>query len=113
MTVCICVCCTPRWLHADASLINMNVQFSLLQQVSKDVLVRSNTDKKALTAERTTAAARLIECEARMAEVERERDELRAALHAKEGEVGGLTMALQQAILEQKGVAESQQKWKK
>ena len=39
-------------------------------------------------------------------------DELRGALAEARGEVENLTMALQQAILEQKGVAESKKKWK-
>lgn len=91
------------WLHADASLINKSLEFSLLKQASSEQVERSMSDLKVATEERVTAAARL-------GEVERERDELRQALDAKESEVNDLTLSLQQAILENKGVAEAVQR---
>ena len=71
------------------------------------------TEHKVLTQERVTCASKLADAEARIAELEAETATLKASLSAKNAECDGLTMALQQAILEQKGVAESKQKWRR
>ena len=51
--------------------------------------------------------------EDRLGESEAERDAMVAALAQKDKELSAMTAALQKAILEQKGVAETAQKWKK
>ena len=74
----------------------------------------------AAEAERSKAQARnkeligrLSETEARLAHAEQHADELAGSLAERTGEVDNLTMALQRAILDQKGAAEEAQKWKK
>ena len=101
------------WLHTDASLINVATQFSLLQMESTNQAAQSSREKRVLTQERTSTATRLADAEERIQQLEGERDVLRHQLNAKDGEIDGLTMALQQAILEQKGAAEASRKWRK
>jgi hypothetical protein len=101
------------WLHADAALINTTLQCALLKEDAVQVEDAFRTEHKVLTQERVTCASKLADAEARIAELEAETATLKASLSAKNAECDGLTMALQQAILEQKGVAESKQKWRR
>ena len=101
------------WLQTDASLINTSIQLTLLQRDTVEQEEAFSEDRKVLTQERATCASKLADANARIAELEAEARALKQALAARTNECDGLTIALQQAILEQKGVAESQQKWRR
>lgn len=101
------------WLQTDASLINTSIQLTLLQRDTVEQEEAFSEDRKVLTQERATCASKLADANARIAELEAEARALKQALTARTNECDGLTIALQQAILEQKGVAESQQKWRR
>ena len=90
----------------------MNVELSLLRQGQLAAEVRSEADKLNGEESERALADKLADKESEACENERRVSELQAELAKKEGEVGALTMALQQAILERKGVAEATQTWK-
>ena len=95
------------WLQTDASLINTSIQLTLLQRDTVEQEEAFSEDRKVLTQERATCASKLAD--RKRTHSWRLRREHSQALTARTNECDGLTIALQQAILEQKGVAESQQ----
>lgn len=95
------------WLNADAALINMHVEASLRKEVATNQKLQtaeSDSQLRELASQQSAAEAKLSHSQQRCKALEDE-------LTERNEEVGNLTMALQQAILEQKGVAESKRKW--
>ena len=80
------------WLHADAALINMNVELQLVKQGNLDAEAdrRTQGDNKKQLIDRVTAA------ESDAAEASERLVALEAKLQQKDTEIGALTMALQQ-----------------
>lgn len=95
------------WLCTDAALINTSVELSLLKETQVGCEVREACERRS-----SHESSRLLsESQDELAASEVVREQLAAQLAEKDAEVAGLTLALQAAILEQKGVAESQRKW--
>ena len=94
------------WLHADASLINMNVELSIEKQAHAQAKEAAEAERMQAESSNQQLVARLAESERRLAQSDAQLAEMNASLEAKNAEVHSLTMALQRAILEQKGVAE-------
>jgi hypothetical protein len=89
------------WLAADASLINMHVQLAVLKQGQMAAGVRGEADLRMAEEEKSEVIKRLGESEKRLRESETRNAE-------KQEEIGSLTTALQQTILERKSAAETQ-----
>ena len=96
------------WLSADAALINMHVEASLRKEVETNV----RRESAGIGSQLESAQAAQANAEEMLKKSERRCRALEAELTERNEEVQNLTMALQQAILEQKGVAESKKKWK-
>ena len=92
------------WLHADAALINMSMEMSGYKRREEE----REVEKRISGEERRDLVGRVMEAEGKLQEADVRIDELSAALSEKQGEVDALTLSLQQAILDQKGVADKQ-----
>ena len=85
------------------------------EETAADVLRRTAAAIRCKLAEnaRRQEQLRADTATASLEALQRQNGALQAAMGDKERELSTVTMALQQAILEQKGVAESTQKWKR
>ena len=96
------------WLHAESSLINMNVELSLQRHEQSKTHERLEGENTVIKNEAHELSARLNAADASGAAAAEQCVQLEARLRDKEAEVEQLTMQLQQAILEKKGAAESE-----
>ena len=100
------------WLHADASAINMEIQLAITKQQQHEADERERDQKTNIDEMRTAIQTQLSNAEGHLATLAGEVTSLQAQLAAKNSEVKSLTTSLQQAILNQKGVAEAATKFK-
>lgn len=95
------------WLHADATLINLEVQLSIAKHHLGEADERALEKEKNVEDMKVAIQGQLGDAEGHLTTLTDEVASLQAQLAAKSSEVDSLTMSLQQAILNQKGVAEA------
>jgi len=97
--------------QTDAKLINLEVEMALLKQGQLAAEVRDAHDRRNSFEETSLARNALEVAQAGLRESEERREVMAVALAQKEKELGEMTVALQKAILSQKGVAEISKSW--
>ena len=99
--------------NADLRLINQEVELGLLRNSAAAAEVRDVHDRRNTEEEMARMKAKLEESEAKRLNAEKGCEQLAATLVEKEKELNEVTLALQAAILGQKGAAESVRIWQK
>lgn len=99
--------------NADLRLINQEVELGLLRNSAAAAEVRDVHDRRNTEGEMARMKAMLEESEAKRLNAEKGCEQLAATLVEKEKELNEVTLALQAAILGQKGAAESVRIWQK
>ena len=99
--------------NADLRLINQEVELGLLRNSAAAAEVRDVHDRRNTEEEMARMKAKLEESEAKRLNAEKGCEQLAATLVETEKELNEVTLALQAAILGQKGAAESVRIWQK